>query len=291
MAHEAIECALLATFNTVPNMPKINGPHPQAFEATFFPQFGTDNHGSERNRIALLSYLPNSLCPDDGNQGSTTRNANSLSESSQLEYYGRKPNWAEKILKWKAKKAKFSTSIARTSLHSQHTTTLKNTYHNFHRSTQALVVGDQMPGRLPKTGRELLDYIPNAADVFPQQRNYLHCGAKKFAHETANFCCSNGNIVLATNKLPDALKELLNSSSKEVELFKNCIRTINNQIAFTSLGVKCDSNLARRNKGIYTLRIQGQIYHLINDLIPNGKPAKKNYNYIFMILKMRCQIN
>ncbi|KAL3519129.1 hypothetical protein ACH5RR_021718 [Cinchona calisaya] len=179
MADEAIECTVLATFNTVPNMPKNNEPHPQAFEATFSPQFGTDDHGSGRHRITPLSYLPKSLCPDDGNQGvdkkkyrheanriwktkrlhhmrlasqsltnlgSTKRKANSLPESSQLEYYSCKPNRAEKILKWKAKKAKFSASVARTSLHSQHTTTMKNTYHNFHRTTQALVVGDQMPG-------------------------------------------------------------------------------------------------------------------------------------------------
>ncbi|KAL3502268.1 hypothetical protein ACH5RR_036717 [Cinchona calisaya] len=160
MAHEAIECAFLTTINAVPNMPKNNEPYPQAFEAIFSPQFGTDDHGSERNRIALLSYLPKFLCPDDGNQGmdkkkyrheairrwkikrlhhmrlasqsltnlgSTNRNANSQPESSQLQYYGRKPNRAEKILKWKAKKAKFFASIARTSLHSQHTTTPKNT--------------------------------------------------------------------------------------------------------------------------------------------------------------------
>ncbi|KAL3519047.1 hypothetical protein ACH5RR_021636 [Cinchona calisaya] len=182
MADEAIKCTVLATFNTVPNMPKNNEPHPNAFEATFSPQFGTDDHGSERNRIAPLSYLPKPLCPDDGNQGvdkkkynheairrwktkrlhhirlasqsltnlgSTKRNANSLPEFSQLEYYGHKPNRAEKILKWKEKKAKFFASVARTSLHSQHTTHLKNTYHNFHRSTQALAVGDQMPGSYP----------------------------------------------------------------------------------------------------------------------------------------------
>ncbi|GER25267.1 replication protein A 70 kDa DNA-binding subunit B, partial [Striga asiatica] len=80
------------------------------------------------------------------------------------------------------------------------------------------------------------------------------------------FCCSDGNIKLAHNPLPEILKTLLFSSTEESKLFRDCIRTINNQFAFTSLGVKCDNNLTRRDKGIYTFRIQGQMYHFLNDL-------------------------
>lgn len=45
--------------------------------------------------------------------------------------------------------------------------------------------------------------------------------------------------------------------------------------AFTSLGVNYDRILAKRNHGIYTFKVQGQMYHFINDLIPSGKRAKK----------------
>ena len=52
------------------------------------------------------------------------------------------------------------------------------------------------------------------------------------------------------------------------------MRTYNNKFAFTSFGVKFDTNLCRRNRVIYTFRVQGQIYHYINDLIPeDGYPS------------------
>ncbi|KAG6645201.1 hypothetical protein CIPAW_08G106200 [Carya illinoinensis] len=72
-----------------------------------------------------------------------------------------------------------------------------------------------------------------------------HCKAKKFFHETNNFCCTDGSISLATNAF-----------------------------AFTSFGVKFDRNLSQRNRGIYTFRVQGQIYHYLSDLLPsNGRPS------------------
>ncbi|XP_042979937.1 uncharacterized protein LOC122310117 [Carya illinoinensis] len=56
--------------------------------------------------------------------------------------------------------------------------------------------------------------------------------------------------------------------------FKTYVRTYNNKFAFTSFGVEFDEDLCRRNRGIYTFRTQGQIYHYINDLIPlNGRPS------------------
>nr|XP_027126011.1 uncharacterized protein LOC113742372 [Coffea arabica] len=130
--------------------------------------------------------------------------------------------------------------------------------------------------RTPKIGREVLNHIPTAADLLPRQRNCPHCSAKKFAHETANFCCSNGDVILASNSIPTVLKELLTSSSEEAQLFRTCIRTINNTFAFTSFGVKCDKNLAKRNKGIYTFKVQGQVYHFINDL-----ETSKNLQFYF----------
>ncbi|KAL3532739.1 hypothetical protein ACH5RR_006260 [Cinchona calisaya] len=103
---------------------------------------------------------------------------------------------------------------------------------------------------------------------FPTLSDCPHCGAKKFVHKTANFCCSNCDITLASNKIPYVIKELLTSSSEEAKTFRTYIITYNNYLAFSSLGIKFDQNLAKRNKGIYTFRIQGQVYHFINDLAP-----------------------
>ena len=83
-------------------------------------------------------------------------------------------------------------------------------------------------------------------------------------------------IVLASNPIPAPLKEILTSSSEEAKLFRICIRTINNIFAITSFGVKFDKNLAKRSKGVYTFRIQRQVYHFISDL-----EASKNLQLYF----------
>lgn len=54
--------------------------------------------------------------------------------------------------------------------------------------------------------------------------------------------------------------------------FQTYIRTYNNLFAFTSLGAKYDKKLTKRNCGVYTFKVQGQMYYFINDLYPqNGK--------------------
>jgi hypothetical protein len=100
--------------------------------------------------------------------------------------------------------------------------------------------------------------------------NCTFCNAKKFPSETANFCCCNGNVVLHQNKLPDILIELFSADSEEALCFRKYIRTYNNMFAFTSFGVKYDKNLCKNTNGVYTFRVQGQVYHFINHLIPSN---------------------
>ncbi|KAG6628131.1 hypothetical protein CIPAW_15G180000 [Carya illinoinensis] len=101
-----------------------------------------------------------------------------------------------------------------------------------------------------------------------------HCKAKRFYHETNGFCCADGTISLATNTVPDQLYDLFTSNIDESVHFKTYVWTYNNKFAFTSFGVKFDKDLCRRNRGVYTFRTQGQIYHYIDDLIPlNSRPS------------------
>ncbi|KAG7990742.1 hypothetical protein I3843_02G039400 [Carya illinoinensis] len=101
-----------------------------------------------------------------------------------------------------------------------------------------------------------------------------HCKAKRFFHETNNFCCADGSISLVTNDVPDQLYNLFVSNTAESTQFRTYVRTYNNKFAFTSFGVKFDRNLCRRNRGIYIFRAQGQIYHYLPDLIPSdGQPS------------------
>ncbi|XP_075099108.1 uncharacterized protein LOC107798197 [Nicotiana tabacum] len=70
------------------------------------------------------------------------------------------------------------------------------------------------------------------------------CAAKRFEYEPPAFCFGSGTI-----------------------------KTYNNLFAFTSLGVKYDKDLAKRNFGIYTFRVQGKMHHWINNLHPiDDKP-------------------
>ncbi|KAG5612640.1 hypothetical protein H5410_023921 [Solanum commersonii] len=111
------------------------------------------------------------------------------------------------------------------------------------------------------------------------------CAAKRFQYESPGFCCDNGSIGLSSYNMPIELHNLFLGDSKECQHFRTYSRAYNNMFAFSSLGVHYDRQLAQRNHGIYTFKVQGQIYHFIDDLIPsNRKP--KIYNYIFMITKM-----
>lgn len=129
-------------------------------------------------------------------------------------------------------------------------------------------------GCAPALGRDILRPVPSTADTLPLIADCPHCGAVKFYSETSNFCCQDGRFILTNSELPPIIRELLTETSEEAKTFRTYIRTYNNVFAFTSLGVKSDKDLNRRNKGVYTFRVQGQVYHFINDLLPKNNNAK-----------------
>nr|XP_027095001.1 uncharacterized protein LOC113715051 [Coffea arabica] len=115
-----------------------------------------------------------------------------------------------------------------------------------------------------------LQFINDKADRLPSKPDCQFCGAKMMHSETPNFCCSDGQVVLHENNLPDILIELFTGHSDEALSFRTYVRTYNNMFAFTSFGVHYDKSLCRRTNGIYTFKVQGQTYHFIKDLIPHG---------------------
>ncbi|CAI9271411.1 unnamed protein product [Lactuca saligna] len=125
-----------------------------------------------------------------------------------------------------------------------------------------------------KNGRELLMVIPSVADRLPNVANCYYCVAGKFYSETNHFCCSDCSIVLSNNELPVVMRNLLCSASEEAKMFRTYVRSYNNLFSFTSFGVKVDKALAKRNKGIYTFRVQGQVYHFINEIMPQNNSSK-----------------
>ncbi|XP_027166434.1 uncharacterized protein LOC113766438 [Coffea eugenioides] len=125
-------------------------------------------------------------------------------------------------------------------------------------------------GNQPIDGVHALQFITGQADRLPSKADCQYCGAKKLYSETPNFCCSDGQVVLHENKLPDILVELFTGHSDEALSFRTYVRTYNNMFAFTSFGVHYDKSLCKRTNGIYTFKVQGQTYHFIKDLIPHG---------------------
>ncbi|KAG6646090.1 hypothetical protein CIPAW_08G169300 [Carya illinoinensis] len=103
--------------------------------------------------------------------------------------------------------------------------------------------------------QQILQNIPFEASSLPNMPSCRHCKAKKFFHETNNFCCADGSISLATNAVPEQLYTLFVSNNPESIQFRTYVRTYNNKFAFTSFGVKFDRNLSQRNRGIYTFRL------------------------------------
>ncbi|KAG5611760.1 hypothetical protein H5410_023041 [Solanum commersonii] len=133
-----------------------------------------------------------------------------------------------------------------------------------------LEVNLQNDNLLPK-GYLLLKKVPNCK----------FCAAKRFQYESPNFCCDNGSIRLISHNMPTELRNLFLGHSKESQHFRTYNRAYNNMFAFTSLGVHYDRELAKRNRGIYTFKVQRQMYHFIDDLIPSGGKGKNLQLYFY----------
>jgi len=97
-----------------------------------------------------------------------------------------------------------------------------------------------------------------------------HCYALKWQNETKGFCCSNGQVLIASlSPAPQYLHALLTTNDPNTdEPYVNQIRAYNQILAFTSLGANIDENLANACDGVYTFRIQGALYHQIGGLMP-----------------------
>ncbi|XP_073317222.1 uncharacterized protein [Primulina huaijiensis] len=123
--------------------------------------------------------------------------------------------------------------------------------------------------------------IASAPDVLPNVPDCKYCGAKRIYAEPRAFCCSSGEINLLSSEMPSDLIQLYIGNDDDAKEFNTCVRSYNNMFAFTSMGVHCDEIFARRNAGIYTFRVQGQLYHFMCQLIPPENENPKNLQLYF----------
>ncbi|XP_022894082.1 uncharacterized protein LOC111408566 [Olea europaea var. sylvestris] len=112
--------------------------------------------------------------------------------------------------------------------------------------------------------------VPATAYVLPTCAYCKHCGAHKLYRETKGFCCSNGKVKLFMLDSSDELYTLFTSKEPVSIEFKKYARSYNNHFVFTSFGVKYDKEQFKAYKCIYIFRIQGQVYHYVNQLMPDN---------------------
>ncbi|XP_048502335.1 uncharacterized protein LOC104908470 [Beta vulgaris subsp. vulgaris] len=110
--------------------------------------------------------------------------------------------------------------------------------------------------------------MPTAALELPAAEHCPKCSAIKFAFESPGFCCSNGEVEIASNSFPSELIRLFTSQDDDFFHFRTYIRLYNNLFAFSSLGGVFDACM---QKGIYVFKLHGQSYHFIPNLLPNDK--------------------
>nr|XP_027082463.1 uncharacterized protein LOC113704790 [Coffea arabica] len=137
----------------------------------------------------------------------------------------------------------------------------------------------------PKRGRQRrifpINEIPHEALTLPDAADYEHCGAKRFHLEPPNFCCSGGDISIVAPSMFYDLKRLFIENNEESAHFKNNVWTYNNNWRFTSFAAKYDPELTKNTKGVYTFRVQGQVYHFLNSLMQSYEKPSEIQFYFF----------
>ncbi|XP_074307245.1 uncharacterized protein LOC141642356 [Silene latifolia] len=81
--------------------------------------------------------------------------------------------------------------------------------------------------------------------------------------------------------MPNELRMLFMSNDDISINFRKYVLLYNSSFAFTSFGVKKDRELAQGNRGVYTFRIQDQVYQFINDILPTEEQPRYIQLYFF----------
>jgi len=105
--------------------------------------------------------------------------------------------------------------------------------------------------------------VPSETHKLEAVENCEHCNAKKFEYETPGFCCRSGKIHLSTPDTPPKLMRFWTAlDAADARHFRSNIRFFNGHFSFTSLYCHLDRMTTNmRNRGVYTFRAHGQIYH------------------------------
>ena len=104
----------------------------------------------------------------------------------------------------------------------------------------------------------------------PEMVQCVHCHAEKFAGESKNLCCSNGQANLTPYSLPDEFMAPIRNSRK----YLRYLRAMNAAFGISSVGgIKVDKKV---NKGLQqTYRAAGSIHQAFGALHPDAGEDRK----------------
>ena len=128
---------------------------------------------------------------------------------------------------------------------------------------------------------ETSDDIIDEYSVGRMEYHCSHCSAKFWENEKLStstkddfkfsLCCGQGKVVIPALPSPPELlmlMHLLTATDSRGRAFREHIRAYNSALAFASLGVNLDKELASARRGVYTFRIHGVVHHYIGQLTP-----------------------
>lgn len=113
----------------------------------------------------------------------------------------------------------------------------------------------------------------------------IHCSAKRWREEKTSLCCHNGKTqnVPLQHVHPDIFDLFQGETSSSKHFLKN-IRKYNQVFAMTSLqAANIDFHLASMCNGVYTLRINGSMYHQIGTDVVAVNDLESKFAQIYML--------
>ncbi|XP_073271340.1 uncharacterized protein [Primulina huaijiensis] len=123
--------------------------------------------------------------------------------------------------------------------------------------------------------------------VLPMVPLCQFCGAHRLPCEAPFFCCACGKIRLASPITPIVLLELFKDPSSSLAiLFRRKVRLYNIVFSFTSFGVRLYKELVSLQRGVYTFRASGQIFHSLPPLIRNSYGPRELMVLLMDIMKV-----
>ena len=107
-----------------------------------------------------------------------------------------------------------------------------------------------------------------------------YCDALKWPGEAPAICCSNGKVKLPSLRLPpETLESLMLGTAATSKHFLENIRKYNSCFQMTSFGATsdvCEPGL------MPTFKVQGQVYHRVESLLPPTNEEPKFLQIYFM---------